>query len=306
MQSQNNISTLDLNLLPILFAVLRERHITRAANSLGVNQPKVSKALDKLRWHYQDELLVRGDAGYSLTQLGHKLLRSLQDAIPAIESVVLNTSFNPASSCRTFKIAMSSFEAQFLTPKLTALLAGTQLKVLCTPHTKESLEDTIEAKIDLTFNAYTPPPKLSAITIGELSLTCLVRRDHPFRKNSFTLKEFTAARHIALSMPGHDKAIIDATLERIGLKRDYNISTVFFAAAAAAAAQSDCVLTVVTPFTSLLMQHNLLRRIQPPKEIGTIVWNLVWSPVYDRDAGHVWLREHLLRLAREMLDENTG
>ena len=40
-----NVSDLDLNLLRVLDAVLRERNVTVAASRLGLTQPAVSNAL---------------------------------------------------------------------------------------------------------------------------------------------------------------------------------------------------------------------------------------------------------------------
>jgi DNA-binding transcriptional LysR family regulator len=44
-----NVRTVDLNLLPVLEAVLSEGNVTRAAARLGLTQPAVSNALARLR-----------------------------------------------------------------------------------------------------------------------------------------------------------------------------------------------------------------------------------------------------------------
>jgi DNA-binding transcriptional LysR family regulator len=54
----------NLNLLPALVALLEERHVSRAAGRLRLSQPAVSRALQRLRRHFGDELLVRIVAGY--------------------------------------------------------------------------------------------------------------------------------------------------------------------------------------------------------------------------------------------------
>ena len=43
-----NISTLDLNLLHALKALLDEKHVTRAAERVGLSQPAMSRALQHL------------------------------------------------------------------------------------------------------------------------------------------------------------------------------------------------------------------------------------------------------------------
>ena len=54
-----NISALNLNLLPVLDALLAERNVSRAGARVGLSQPAVSNALAQLREYFGDPLLVR-------------------------------------------------------------------------------------------------------------------------------------------------------------------------------------------------------------------------------------------------------
>ena len=54
-----NLAQLDLNLLVALDALLREQHVTRAGQSVGLSQPAMSAALSRLRILFEDELLLR-------------------------------------------------------------------------------------------------------------------------------------------------------------------------------------------------------------------------------------------------------
>jgi hypothetical protein len=61
------LRNLDLNLLLVFDAVLRERSVVRAADSLAISQPAVSHALNRLRHTLKDKLFVRTPAGMSPT-----------------------------------------------------------------------------------------------------------------------------------------------------------------------------------------------------------------------------------------------
>ena len=54
-----NFAALDLNLLRVLDALMRERSVTRAGERIGLSQPAVSNALTRLRKILGDELFVR-------------------------------------------------------------------------------------------------------------------------------------------------------------------------------------------------------------------------------------------------------
>ena len=54
-----NIASLDLNLLRVFDALMRERSATRAGERIGLSQPAVSSALQRLRHIVGDQLFVR-------------------------------------------------------------------------------------------------------------------------------------------------------------------------------------------------------------------------------------------------------
>ena len=58
-----NIALVDLNLLVIFDAVMRERNVTRASKRIGITQPAVSNALNRLRYLAKDDLFVRTSEG---------------------------------------------------------------------------------------------------------------------------------------------------------------------------------------------------------------------------------------------------
>jgi DNA-binding transcriptional LysR family regulator len=57
----------DLNLLVVFAVFAEERNVSRAAKRLWLSQPAVSRALQRLRDTFQDDLFVRTSVGYELT-----------------------------------------------------------------------------------------------------------------------------------------------------------------------------------------------------------------------------------------------
>ena len=60
-----NLRSVDLNLLVVFDALMTERNVTRAAVRNGLSQPGVSKALNRLRYLFDDPLFVRRDRAWS-------------------------------------------------------------------------------------------------------------------------------------------------------------------------------------------------------------------------------------------------
>ncbi|WP_035202562.1 LysR family transcriptional regulator, partial [Acidovorax sp. CF316] len=70
---QVDLSALDLNLLKLFEALVRERSVTQAGLRLGLSQPAASRALGRLRRMLGDRLVVRGKLGLELTPRGQAL-----------------------------------------------------------------------------------------------------------------------------------------------------------------------------------------------------------------------------------------
>ena len=72
-----NVNAVDLNLLRVFDAVLRERSVTTASQALGLTQPAVSNALARLRAQFGDPLFVRTAAGMDPTNLPEGDLKTM-------------------------------------------------------------------------------------------------------------------------------------------------------------------------------------------------------------------------------------
>jgi len=84
-----------LNLL-IIFAVLaEERNITRAATRLLLSQPAVSRALQRLRDTFHDDLLIRTSSGYEPTPKGQRLVHELESTLPRLDRLLSGVEFDP-------------------------------------------------------------------------------------------------------------------------------------------------------------------------------------------------------------------
>src|SRR5882762_3293877 len=113
-----HINRADLNLLRTLFALLEERHVTRAAKRCFLSQSAMSRALERLRETFGDLLLVRSGRAYERTVRGERVLRELESLMPRLEAMVRGESFEPEGSHERFRVAMTDHAAAMLMPPL--------------------------------------------------------------------------------------------------------------------------------------------------------------------------------------------
>ena len=117
-----NIALVDLNLLVVFDAVMREKNVTRASKRIGMTQPAVSNALNRLRHLAKDDLFVRTSEGVVPTARAISLGPPIRQAINLVENAFDPTSFEPEKSYDVFNIAVSNYTASIIFPRLAEIL----------------------------------------------------------------------------------------------------------------------------------------------------------------------------------------
>jgi DNA-binding transcriptional LysR family regulator len=89
----------DLNLLVVFSVLAEERNVSRAAKRLLLSQPAVSRALQRMRDTFHDDLLVRTAKGYEPTPQGERVLQELEIMLPKLDRLM--TFLSTGSDCAT-------------------------------------------------------------------------------------------------------------------------------------------------------------------------------------------------------------
>jgi DNA-binding transcriptional LysR family regulator len=113
-----NLSSLDLNLLVALDALLSEANVSRAAMRIHLSQPATSHALQRLRDLIGDPLLVRVGARMELTPRAQALRGPLAQALEQVRALFVPDDFDAARSERQFRLMMPDLAVELLMPPL--------------------------------------------------------------------------------------------------------------------------------------------------------------------------------------------
>src|SRR6185437_4360475 len=101
-----------MNLLVVLDVLLNERNVTRAGARVGLSQPAMSNALQRLRRLFNDELMVRVGRRYELTAEGQALIEPLRHALRQVSDLLEERpTFDPTAAEREFTVAASDYIA---------------------------------------------------------------------------------------------------------------------------------------------------------------------------------------------------
>src|SRR5712691_12992674 len=101
-----NWGAFDLNLLIVFDAVMQERNVTRAGQKVGLSQPAMSHALNRLRYMLKDQLFIRTPAGMVPTPRAEQLAAPLRQALADMEQALEPETFVPAKANRRFSVAI--------------------------------------------------------------------------------------------------------------------------------------------------------------------------------------------------------
>lgn len=80
---------LNWNLLRVFYMIGKEKGITKAANRLGLSQPSVSNALQKLESQLGCQLVFRDSRQFELTQRGEKIFQECREIFHSAERISL-------------------------------------------------------------------------------------------------------------------------------------------------------------------------------------------------------------------------
>ncbi|HEY4105884.1 MAG TPA: LysR family transcriptional regulator [Polyangiaceae bacterium] len=299
----SNLSGIDLNLLVVLRALLRERHVTRAAKQIGLSQSATSHALSRLRELCRDPLLVRSGRGLSLTPRAVALLPNLERGLSELRSVVTaEPPFDPASAQRRFTFAMPDYHQSVLLMPLLAKLErvapNVDLSVVTFPNLSELLEaGSADVAVMVSGSV---AAAFSSQKLFSDKFVSMVRKDHPRVPKKLTLDTYLSLRHVLVAPGGAPGSMVDAELERRGFKRRIALTVSSFLVAPVVVAQTDFISTSPERLARRMAERFPLRLLPPPLRLPRFSFSLAWHPRLDHDPAHRWLRGLIAELSAAM------
>jgi len=297
-----NLRQIDLNLLVIFDALMREKSVTRAALHIGVTQPAVSNALSRLRHLFKDELLVRTPTGMEPTQRAEELGPAVDQILRAINGLVDNPHrFDPRTADLTFQIRMSDVLALLLLPQLMHRIADEAPQVHIetvhlSPHrTVEALES---GAIDLAIS--TGLHGSSAVHEQPLfddRLVCLSRADHPRIGVKPVLKDFLASRHIRVAQSPVDDRFVDNWLTAHGHRRQIGLTVPHWLGVPYVVRETDLIAVMSRRAAERFAQDPSIQLSALPVPDCGFTWSMYWHKRHRSNPAQQWLRDRVTEIA---------
>ena len=291
------LTSVDLNLLVVLRALLQERHVTRAGQRVGLTQPAMSNSLKRLRALFADELLVRTPQGMELTHRALALAGPLDAALEHLEQAIGGESFVPKASHRSFALAMADYTALVVLPALKRHLAplapGIDLVVINSVR-GQGLRMVDHGEADLAVGMLPEaPPHLCRQELYQDRLVCMARANHPALRRPLSLARYARLPHVVVCTPGNQRNVVDRELELRGLQRRIEVVVPHHLLVPPLLASTDLIATEAERVSICFSQMFPLATRPPPFQGPPITISQAWHIRSDRDPAHRWLRQQI-------------
>lgn len=285
----------DLNLLVALRALLEQGNVTRAGDRLGISQSAMSSSLSRLRRHFGDELLVRMGRDYELTPLARSLLPLVQETLPVIEQALrLEGEFTPATSGRSFDIALSDYATMLLSPylcdQLSADAPGTTVRLHNTPpdmHMREMAlldVDLLVAPLGFGFTG-------ESVELFSDRFVCIVDRAHPAVVDGrISLAAFARLPQARGVLGTGNLTPYERRLAEIGVKTEVRVTTTGWLPLPSIVTGTELVAIVPERLAYQATALADIAVVEPPFGDVELVEALWWHESRTLDSASRWLR----------------
>lgn len=289
----------DLNLFLIFEALMAERNVTAASDVLGLTQPTVSHALNRLRRMCGDQLFVRTATGMQPTAYAMNLAPPIIQALDIMRRAMENRDqFDPATDRRLFKVLLTDIGTVTFLPPLLRLLdqaaPGVRIETSQIPlnQYKEALQS---GAIELAIGQM--PSIIAGFyqqRIFEDSYVGVVAASNTSLSASPTLEEYLAARHVRVQIPGRPQSAIDQALVERSLERNVIVTVGQYLALRPVLLSSELVATVPHDVFLAMGQREELRMFELPFPVEPIVIRQFWHERNHNEPGLAWLRNMIV------------
>ena len=300
-----NLRSVDLNLLVVLQALLAERHVTKAAKRVGLSQPALSNALERLRGLFDDPILVRRGNRLVLSPKAERLSDPLNEVLAGVAAMVGSIPPPLAEIRQTITLTSGDYVLSALLPALWLWMQRhaprLSLRARPWPGRQPALKWMIDGSCDLLVTPLGPlPAKVRAIKLNRTAFAGVARPGHPILKRP-SRDKFMAFRHVIVLSDHESSNATDLELQRHGIVREVGLFVPSHTLVAGAVACSD--LLGILPADLAAAQEGVVT-FKLPFDLPALDGGIVWHERSEKDVAVCAVRDALLDIPKLLYDRS--
>ncbi|AXY00626.1 LysR family transcriptional regulator [Vibrio alfacsensis] len=306
------IPQIDVTSLYILKYLLEEKHVSNTALLLNTSQSSVSRALQKMRVFFNDELLVRTSFGYELTPKAEAIKLDISSLIISLEKLSHKNSFDPEKVEGTVRFYGLQPQINTMMPKLVAAIRerAPNLVVSIDTTPKRHFEELVSGDVHFSLSSHEPPTSEQNIyrkVVAKRDFRLLMSRNHPLADQELTAEALRDCHFGQISLQGEKTLSFEHKFIELGLadkkqRLSAPVQLTNFTSAPSIAAETDIIFHLPTPFAVAACQDErlIVREVPEPLRLGFSHVHLYWHKRFHDDPMCIWIRE----LFSELFEDN--
>jgi DNA-binding transcriptional LysR family regulator len=307
-----NLRNIDLNLLPILDALLIEECVTRASKRVHLSQSATSSALKRLRDTFDDPILVRHGQHMKPSPKARAIRDELREHLDSLAAVI--------SSMAPLDLAESGAEISLSAPEYVLnTMSKLVRRVLSNKARSVKLKVIQFSRNTVREQLTSGDVKLAIGAFGRLNSTfsrhplyreeliVSMRPEHPALKTAqqgrITLEDFTKYPHLVIS---GDDVLEDVWISKMlnirGIQRNVDAVIPNLTIGPTILCSTDLICISTKRSTKFISKKNELAILSPPRELGVddYIVELVWSNHQNDDPMLSWVRDEIISAVKGM------
>ena len=302
-----NLRKYDLNLLVIFQALITEKSVTNAAETLGLTQSAVSHALKRLRDQFGDPLFIREGKILTATQFTQTITQNLKDILDQSETLLNfeKEGFSPETATKTFTIGMPDYISEPYAIKLIEDISkqapNISLSIIHADY--QDIKSLLHTEhIQVAIGEIDFLPKAYAIDILFSGKACVYASPHyPYPDSDQLSKEdYTKADHLKRSPTGPKRGFMHDRLHRLGIERKIKFSVPSYALAKALFKKHSLLITGADYMHDFFVKDTGAYALDTDFEMPNYLVSMAWHRKNDLDPAHQWIRKKIQSIIKKV------
>ena len=293
-----NIKNFDLNLLVIFKTLYEERNVTKASKKIGITQPAMSNALNRLRYLVKDELFIRGPKGMRPTPRANELSSPIQTALNNLELSLSSINFDPKTTKKLYRISISDDVAPLILPNLINFLEkespDSSLRIR-SEQGSEAIKLLDSNDIDFAIGRFEMvSTRFESIDLYTEKYVCMMNSDHPLAKDKkLSIEQYLSSKHLRVAPAGTPIAPIDRSLSQLNLEREILARIDLVTMAPLILKKSDLILTLPSKTAQRMAKNYNFSIAELPIGLEQRQTKLLWHKELTNHPAYDWIKSQL-------------
>ena len=293
-----NIKNFDLNLLLVFKTLFEERNVTKASKKMGITQPAMSNALNRLRYLVKDDLFIRGPRGMRPTPRANDLSLPIQSALNNLEISLSSINFNPKTTKKLFRISMSDDVAPIILPNLVNFIEkNSPSSSLCirSEQGNEALKLLDNNEIDFAVGRFeTISNRFGYSDLFTEQYVCILRKSHPLAlEKKLSIDQYLSSKHLRVAPMDAPTHPIDRELSQLNFEREISVRIDLITLAPLIIKNTDLILTLPSKTAHRMAKNYVFIISELPIDLEKRKTKMVWHKELTNHPTFDWIKNQI-------------